>query len=156
MLRQPEVILDRLEALGQYAAHLERFRALSGEEFAADIERLWAVEHGLQLCIQCVIDVCDYLVAQLGLGVAATHLEAVELLCQAGVLPESLRSALINMMRFRNILVHAYLRVDVDKVRENLQKGLPDFAEFARCVLEFLRRNGALTGPVQEGGFPPC
>lgn len=141
MLRHPEIILERLEALGQYAVHLERFRAMSGEEFAADIEHVWAVEHGLQLCIQCVIDVCDHLVAQLCLGVATTHPDAVELLCQAGVLPESLRPALIGMMRFRNLLVHAYLQVDVDKVYDTLQTGLSDFAEFTRCVLEFLRRN---------------
>jgi len=147
MLRQPEVILERLAALGQYTAHLERFRAMSYEEVAADIEHVWAMEHGLQLGIQCVIDVCDQLVAQLSLGVASTHPEAVELLCQAGVLPETLRPTLIGMMRFRNILVHAYLHVNVEQVYHSLQTGLPDFAEFTRCVLEFLRRNGAVGEP---------
>jgi uncharacterized protein YutE (UPF0331/DUF86 family) len=31
------------------------------------------------------------------------------------------------MIRFRNILVHAYAHVDVERVHENLQTGLDDF-----------------------------
>src|SRR5207248_7623970 len=66
----------------------------------------WAIEHGLQLSIQCVIDVCHYLVADLALGVPATSQEAIELLRDAGVFPATFADMLVQMARFRNLLVH--------------------------------------------------
>lgn len=142
MLRNPEVVTDRLERLAEYVSALHRYRAMTCDEIASDIGHTWAVEHGLQLSIQCVIDVCDHLVAELGLGTPRTHPDAVELLIEAGILPSAMLERLTGMMRFRNVLVHAYARVDVRRVCENLGTGLDDFAEFARCVLEFLSRNG--------------
>lgn len=143
MLKHAEIVLERLEAMNEYAAHLERFRAMPKEEFLSDIEHVWAAEHGLQLAIQCVIDICDRLVADLGLGAPPTHVAAVERLCRAGVLPPTLQPTLDAMIRFRNILVHAYLRVNTDLVYQHLQNRLPDFAQFAAAVLRFLHQTTA-------------
>ena len=147
MLKRPEFILERLEALGRYTAQLERYRGMDCSEIASDLGRTRAVEHGLQLCIQCMMDISDRLVAELSLGTPATHPDVIDLLCQAGVLPESLRPTLTGMIRFRDILVHAHVQVDVQRVCSNLQTGLQDLSEFARCVVEFLNRNGAGTQP---------
>lgn len=42
------------------------------------------------------------------------------------------------MVRFRNVLVHLYVQVDVGRVYDNLQNRLDDFGQFAQHVVRFL------------------
>jgi uncharacterized protein YutE (UPF0331/DUF86 family) len=41
---------------------------------------------------------------------------------------------------FRNVLVHGYLRVELERVHELLNSGLDDFVEFAGHIEGFLQR----------------
>jgi uncharacterized protein YutE (UPF0331/DUF86 family) len=120
------------------------------EELEQDVGLEWAVEHGLQLSIQCVIDICQYLVAGLALGTPATSQEAIELLSEAGVLPGPFARTVIQMARFRNVLVHVYAQVDVRRVHENLRSHLDDFQVFARHVLAFLSQSEKTKRDVEQ------
>lgn len=44
------------------------------------------------------------------------------------------------MARFRNLLVHEYAKMDNAMVYGILKKRLGDFDEFARAIVEYLRR----------------
>ena len=101
-----------------------------------------AVGRTSKLSIQCVIDVCHYLVADLVLGVPATSQEAIELLRDAGVFPAAFAHTLVQMARFRNLLVHVYAQVDIERVYEHLQSHLDDFGQFAQQVLQCLAQDG--------------
>ena len=132
-----EVIRQRLQVLEGYVQHLQGYRRQTRDEVLGNIGVTWAIEHGLQLSIQCVIDICHYLVAGLALGAPATSQDAIELLRDAGVFPAPFASTLVQMVRFRNILVHVYAQVDVRRVYDNLHNHLDDFGEFAHYVLRF-------------------
>jgi uncharacterized protein YutE (UPF0331/DUF86 family) len=142
MALSDEVIRQRLQLLEGYVQHLQGYRARTREEVRSDMSLTWAIEHGLQLSIQCVIDVCHYLVADLMLGVPATSQEAVELLRDAGVFPATFTHTLVQMARFRNLLVHVYAQIDIDRVYDHLQNHLDDFGQCAQHVLQFLAQNG--------------
>ena len=71
MALSDEVIRQRLQLLESYVQHLQGYRARTRDEVRSDMSLTWAIEHGLQLSIQCVVDVCHYLVADLVLGVPA-------------------------------------------------------------------------------------
>ena len=83
-----------------------------------------------------------HLVADLALGVPATSQEAIELLRDAGVFPATFADTLVQMARFRNLLVHAYAQIDIERVYEHLQNHLDDFGQFAQHVLQFLAQDG--------------
>jgi uncharacterized protein YutE (UPF0331/DUF86 family)/predicted nucleotidyltransferase len=135
-----QAIIDaRMRAMSDYAVVLRRYQAMSFDEIASDIGTVWAIEHGLQLCIQCAIDICNHLVAELNLGTPTTHREIVELLIQNGVLSADLGKTLIQVFGFRNILVHG---VNLNTVYDILQTGLDDFARFCQQILAFLEHNG--------------
>ena len=129
-----------LTLLAETAADLMTRGPVSLEEVRSDIGLAWAIEHGLQLSIQCVIDVCHYLIAELALGVPATSQEAIELLRDVGVFPAVFAQTLIQMARFGNILVHLYTQVDLRRVYDVLQNHLDAFGQFAHYVLHFLSR----------------
>ncbi len=132
-----------LALLDSYVQQLETYRGRTIDELRQQVGLAWAVEHGLQLSIQCVIDVCQYLVAELQLTTPATAQEAVESLRDQGVFAAELADTLVRMIRFRNIMVHVYARLDLQRVHDCLQTGLPDFAEFARQVQDFVARQSA-------------
>jgi uncharacterized protein YutE (UPF0331/DUF86 family) len=127
--------------LESYVQHLQGYRARTRDEVRSDMGLTWAIEHGLQLSIQCVIDVCHYLVADLMLGVPATSQEAIELLCDAGVFPATFADTLVQMARFRNLLVYVYAQMDIERIYNHLQNHLDDFGQFAQHVLQFLAQD---------------
>ena len=146
-----ETIRQRLHLLEGYVRQLHSYRQRTLAEVLDDIGLARAIEHGLQLSIQCVIDVCHYLVAVLALGTPATSQEAIELLRDTGIFPATFAHTLVQMVRFRNILVHIYAQVDVGRVYENLHNHLDDFGQFAQHVLHFLAQqtdaeSGGATG----------
>ena len=136
------VIRQRLQLLESYVQHLQGYRARTYDEVRSDMSLTWAIEHGLQLSIQCVSDVCHYLVADLVLVVPATSQEAIELLRDAGVFPATFADTLVQMARFRNLLVHVYAHIDLERVYDHLQNHLDDFGQFAQHVLHFLAQDG--------------
>ena len=133
-----DTIRQRLQLLEGYVQRLHGYRQRTLGEVRGDIGLAWAIEHGLQLSIQCVIDVCYYLVAGPALGAPATSQDAIELLRDTGVFPGDFAQRLVQMVRFRNILVYVFAQVDVETVYNNLHTGLEDFARFAQYVWDFL------------------
>jgi uncharacterized protein YutE (UPF0331/DUF86 family) len=81
-------------------------------------------------------------VADLALGVPATSQEAIELLRDAGIFPATFADTLVQMARFRNLLVHVYAPIDIERVYDHLHNHLDDFGRFAQHVLQFLARDG--------------
>ena len=145
------VIGQRLHLLESYVRHLQGYRQRTLAEVCGDVGLAWAIEHGLQLSIQCVIDVCHYLVAGLALGAPATSQEAIELLRDAEVFPPAFAHTLVQMVRFRNVLVHLYTQVDVRRVYEHLHHHLDDFGQCAQYVVRFLAQSQSSTGDGSTG-----
>jgi uncharacterized protein YutE (UPF0331/DUF86 family) len=50
------------------------------------------------------------------------------------------------MAKFRNVLVHLYLEVDLQRVYRYLQENLDDFETFARYVSEWLQTHAGEEG----------
>jgi uncharacterized protein YutE (UPF0331/DUF86 family) len=93
----------------------------------------------LQLCAQNVLDVATHLVAAAGRD-APDYTGAVDQLAALGVLPGEFAGRLRGIAGFRNILVHAYLEVDIERLHRLLSERLDDLGEFARLVNEYLER----------------
>ena len=65
--------------------------------------------------------------------------ETITTLGDMKILPKEFVSKIIGMANFRNILIHAYLKIDREIVYENLQH-IPDFRKFQKYILEFLKK----------------
>jgi uncharacterized protein YutE (UPF0331/DUF86 family) len=135
-----QTICRRLHALEAYTAELERLAAtLSRADFDGALGTQWMVEHGLQLAIECVLDIGSHLVAGEQLGSPQSYREVIELLGQRSILPEEFVARVRGMPGFRNILVHDYLAVDISVVWDMLQSGPALFREFIHHVAARLR-----------------
>lgn len=134
-----EVVRRHLVALDTAVRYLRRYRSASLETLTADHDTLWAVERGLQLCAQNVLDISTHLVAGAGHD-TPDYVTALDELGRLGVLPVEFVMRFRGIAGFRNVLVHAYLDVDVKRVHELLVDRLEDFVEYARHVEAYLAR----------------
>jgi len=134
-----ERILAKLDELDGYVRDL---RTITPQSFAAyrQIEKKRACERLLQIAVECIVDVCNLLVAGLRLGLPAEEDDLFEKLEQAGILSPPMKETVQEMKGFRNILVHEYGHVDDQIVYQAVTTELDDFADFKQEILEALKR----------------
>jgi len=136
-----ERIVRHLQDVSSTLRVLETLQHIPYEVFAADPKTYWAVEKGLERCIQNVLDVSAHVLASLGGPVPDDYGSLLVELGKRHILPQEFALRVSPMAGFRNILVHEYLEVDLCEVYDALQNRLDDFREFADYIVRFLEAN---------------
>jgi uncharacterized protein YutE (UPF0331/DUF86 family) len=128
----PDLILKKLAFIETCLAEL---RSLARpDRLTADVKERRFVEHTLQICIQAVQDIASHIVSDLRLGEPSTNLALFDLLVQAGWLGNDTAQVLRAVVGFRNVLMHGYTVVNVDVVRDVLERHLTDIEQFAKEI----------------------
>jgi uncharacterized protein YutE (UPF0331/DUF86 family) len=104
-----------------------------------DLDELWTVEHGLQLCAQNALDSATHIAASAGRDVP-DYASALDALAAIGVLDPVFSARFRPIAGLRNLLVHGYIEVDIPRVHQLLNQRLDDFAEFAAKITSYLDR----------------
>jgi len=130
-----------LEILEDYLDRLKALRdELTLEKLRTDRKSLDSAKYDLQVCIQCCIDIGNHLVSSLGLGLPEGYADIFDKLGQFGVITPDFAYTMGEMAKFRNILVHLYGEVDVEKMYNILQNNLGDFDQFSKVIVEFIEK----------------
>lgn len=135
-----EKIAEKLERLREYVEYLTGYQKYTLDDLKQDHTLRGAVERYLHLAIECVIDIAEMLISELKLGKPEEYKEAIDILGEAGIIPDDFAYYFSPVAGFRNILVHEYAKVDLEEVYKHLQNDLVDFEKFSRYVLEYLNR----------------
>ena len=106
------------------------------DRIAEDVRERRFVEHTLQITIQAALDIASHLVSERRLGEPETNRELFARLAGAGLLDSELAARLAQMVGFRNVLVHGYAKVNLERVRDAVEHGLDDLVAFVRSILE--------------------
>jgi uncharacterized protein YutE (UPF0331/DUF86 family) len=137
-----DVIVERLTYLRNEVSYLkqERDRLRSFQEYVENVRLKKAVERSLQVAVEACLDIGRRLIALEGFRYPEDNKDVFQVLYEEGVVPEDLLPALVDMARFRNLIVHDYARVDDAKVYGILKKRLGDFDAYARAIAAYLER----------------
>lgn len=118
---------------------VQELRSLARPELiASDLREQRFAERELQLAIQAALDVASHIVSDERLAEPTSNAELFGALTRHGVLAPGLGSALAQAAKFRNVLVHGYLDVDPNIVRDVVENQLQDLLDFAAAVRAFL------------------
>lgn len=123
---------------------VQQLRRHAGKSLDAlrNLDEAWAIERGLQICVQNCLDVATHLAAAAGRDVP-DYATAIDRLGELGVLPGDFVRRFRSVAGFRNVLVHGYLEVDPGLVHRVLNERLDDFGAFARHIEAHLASAGA-------------
>lgn len=133
----------KLEKLRGYREYLESYRKHSLADLETDYTLQGAVLRYLQLAIECVLDIGEILISELKLPKPGELREVIEVLGKHKILPADFAERLAPIAGFRNILVHEYADVDLERVYKYLQENLKDFDFYAQCIVRFVKSHGA-------------
>jgi len=132
----PTLVRRHLAALDRAVQQLRRHSGRPPDALK-DLDEAWAIERGLQICVQNCLDVATHLAAAAGRDVP-DYATAIDRLAELGALPDDFARRFRAVAGFRNVLVHGYLEVDRDLVHRVLNERLEDFRAFATHAERYL------------------
>ena len=121
--------------------NLERLKTLSGlsrDEFMADFRNLDATVRRLQTSIEALVDITRYVIRSLGLPSADAYRQVPVVLADAGYFDQTATAICDKIVRFRNLVVHHYYRVDPEEVYQILTENLSDLQNWRTTLLEII------------------
>ena len=133
-----ELIAARLGRLREYVRILKAIQRYSLESFKNDVFIHATAERYLQLAIECVLDIGNYVISDRGFRKPDTYAEIFDILLENKIIPKKLFKELEGMSAFRNVLVHDYLQIDLDKVYDILHKRLPSLEKLGAAFSRLL------------------
>jgi len=134
---------SHLSLLHEMLALLERYaKTVSRRDLDTDREAWLKVKAALELATQCAIDLALDLIARRKLGVPQTYREAFLTLARANVIDSALAVQLQGWAGMRNVLVHMYTALDLDRVHAALSE-TASLCAFQAIVARELVRDGA-------------
>jgi uncharacterized protein YutE (UPF0331/DUF86 family) len=116
-------LLDR--QILELSAHL---KDVTFESFKNDWALRCMAERALQVMVEIVIDVAERIIALEGAGPSAAAAEVIEKLVVLNVLRSS--QPYVEMVRFRNLIVHQYEEIDPAIVFDIAKNKLGHFRQF--------------------------
>ena len=117
---------------------LDTLSSLSRDEFMADFRNLDATVRRLQTSIEALVDISRYVIRSLGLPSADSYREVPTVLADAGYLDQTSTGIYDKMVRFRNLVVHHYYRVNPEEICNILAENLPDLQNWRTTLLEII------------------
>lgn len=130
------VFLQKLEILEETLIELRSLGTLTAE-ILTDWKTKKAVERNLQILIEIVIDICQRILSTENQSPAGTGAQAVDRCMELGFLTRN--EAYGQMVRFRNLIVHRYEKIQSDIIINIVNNHLADLDFFREDVLRYVK-----------------
>ena len=137
-LDKQQVIL-RLQHLKEYLKILKLLQKFSLKEIDQDPFKKGALLHYLQLSAEICIDIGQMILVAENFVVPDESAKIFIILGDHKWLPKKFAEEFSAVARFRNLLVHEYVEINIAKVYSYLHDELKDFEFFAQAIIKYIR-----------------
>lgn len=136
-MRKQDVQIN-LETIEENLKRLEEMRKLNYQEFISDYRNFPATLYWLQTSIEALADISRYIIRSLSLPQADEYSQIPMILSDAGYISQKDAEIYVEMVRFRNLIVHHYHKASVEEVYKILIKNLSDIRRWRDRLLEII------------------
>ncbi len=134
-----DAFLNHLKELHESIENLGKLQtSITVEELKKDRIKKNAVLHELQIAIQSCIDLGNHFIAEKSLTKPETYKEIFEILKTAGFLKDDLAEKMKALAGFRNVLVHMYFNLDLNRAYEILIQEISTLEEFKKTASKWI------------------
>jgi uncharacterized protein YutE (UPF0331/DUF86 family) len=131
-------INSKLEQLGEYVNILREYQSYDIEEIRINRTLRGAIERYMEISLACMIDICEMIISSEKLKRPDTYREVIMVLGQHDILPIGFARKLAPAAGFRNVLVHMYADIDLEKLYSHLQDDVDHLELFAEYIAKYL------------------
>ena len=135
-MENKSVIQSKIELLQEYLAFLEESKNYKESEFIQSKLIHGSVERYLHLSIEATIDIGNHIISKNGWGSVHWYQDIAAIFQEKGYIDSDLCALWIKMIRFRNLLVHEYAKIDKKEVYNVLQNHLIDIVRIQKMFVE--------------------
>jgi uncharacterized protein YutE (UPF0331/DUF86 family) len=129
-----ERIVSLIGEIQKSLSILKEYGQKEKELLIADLRSLGSAKYYLMVAVEACIDMSNHIIAKEHIGIPESYSDCFKMLGNRGIISKELSKKLINMAKFRNLLVHLYWKVNDEKIYEILQYELVDFDEFIEQI----------------------
>ncbi len=131
-----ETMLERLTHLEENIVSLKELQSkISLDDIKNNKFDEWALRYGIFESIQIIIDISCHIAAKYNLGTSKSYVECIEKLQKFDYISKTLSKSLIAAIGLRNMLIHEYVRIDVEQLYSFLDF-VDDFSAFGIAIKE--------------------
>ncbi len=134
-------ILAQVQALDDALAAWKRYQQIPFGKVEQDTDVQYMICHAMLLSIQAAVDIATGIAVTKTPRRPDTYRETFLVLGRFRVIPEDLAQEMSRLAGFRNILVHEYTTLDLQRVYRVLQDDLPSMNAFRKFAREFVKEN---------------
>jgi len=137
-------VLNRLfTEMDESLRKLRSLSKLSEDEFLGHYEKIDTAKYNFIVAIEAIIDICNRIISKRKLGFPQDYSDVIKLMGQEGVLGGDLVGRLVEMVKFRNMLVHLYWKIENDRLYKYLKENLGDFEAFKEAIRKYLKKSSS-------------
>lgn len=140
-----QILVKRL--LGNLHAHVADLRECQSiplTDYEVDVKTQRYVERTLHIALETVLDITHHIISDENFREPKSYADAFSVLAEHKVISSTLAEKCRKMAQFRNLLVHAYERIDPAQVYGIVQRSLDDLVSFASQIFAFVNQSQSL------------
>jgi len=140
------LVIDKVKIEGQlsnlkdYLSKLYDIAKIDLKTFQHDILYKAAAERLLQVSIETCLNMGNHIIASMSWRNPNDYADIFKILGENEVIPKEFSKKMVEMAKFRNLLVHLYWEIDPKIEFEFLKSDLKDFELFAKYIVKFLKK----------------
>ncbi len=139
-LLDSEQVVLRLQHLKKYISILKMLQKFTLKEIEGDVYKTGALLHYLQLSAEACIDIGEMIISAESFEIPLESAAVFQSLAAAKIITVPFSKKFSAIARFRNLLVHEYVKIDMQKVYFYLQKELGQFEAYTKAIGRYLKR----------------
>jgi uncharacterized protein YutE (UPF0331/DUF86 family) len=134
-----KILLQLITQLEEYIDRLKELQKYSWQKFKNDWQVEYSISRGLQLVIECSIDLGKEIITGNKFKKPRFYKEVFIILRQQKVISYELSEEMERLVEFRNRLVHEYLYLDPKEIYNILKNDLKYFEGFLEEIGKYIK-----------------
>lgn len=135
-----ELINRKLRYMSKYLDELGKISKMSYKIFEEEGFH-YSAERLIELMVAMAIDINLHIIKEKFLLPPTDYKESFTLLGKEKILPLEFARRIAGSAGLRNILVHHYEEIDIDKLYSDLKNGIKDYQQYCHYIEKFVEEN---------------
>ena len=134
-----EKLMRYIRELETYIKHAQELQKISKQKFLSDWKVYDLVDRKLHLILETFLSIGEIAISEFKFRKPDSYADIPKILVENKVISNDLGNKLIDLAKFRNVLVHEYLYLEHERVYEHLQNDVVTIQEFLKRIKEFIK-----------------
>lgn len=134
-----ESTLRRIEKMKMGLEKIRRYSEMEMGEILLRPEICDSVERNIQICVEGLVDISRKIISELNWRIPLQYKDTFQVLFENKLINENLLTELKDLAGLRNLIIHWYAEVEIEKVYENSKKYVNTIEKALKLLLEFCK-----------------